>query len=150
MEWDLQKVKDLIKEKIEENLNLDYKASDSLQQNDKKANEISKDVSAFANSDGGVIIYGIREDNQNKHLPESIDPINRSEISKEWLEQIIQSRIRPRIENIIIHPIPLEEETNNLIYVVEIPQSNTAHQASDRKYYKRYHYCPTKRFQLKR
>jgi hypothetical protein len=140
MEWNLQKIEDLINEKIEENLNLDYKASDSLQHNDKKANEISKDVSAFANSDGGVIIYGIREDSQNKHLPESIDPIERNEISKEWLEQIIQSRIRPRIDNIVIHPIPFGESIDRVIYVVEIPQSNTAHQASDRKYYKRYNF----------
>jgi len=49
---DLKKVKSFIENKIEENLNLDYKASGSLQRNDKKTNEISKDVSAFANSDG--------------------------------------------------------------------------------------------------
>jgi len=81
---DLKKVKSFIENKIEENLNLDYKASGSLQRNDKKTNEISKDVSAFANSDGGIIIYGIKEDQINRHLPESIDPINRNEISKEW------------------------------------------------------------------
>lgn len=140
MEWNFQRIEELINEKIEENLNLDYKASDALQHNDKKANEISKDVSAFANSDGGVIIYGIKEDSENKHLPESIDPIERNEISKEWLEQIIHSRIRPRIDNVIIHPIPIEESVDRVIYVVEIPQSNTAHQASDRKYYKRYNF----------
>jgi len=140
MEWNLAKIEGLIKDKIEENLNLDYKASESLQRNDKKANEISKDVSAFANSDGGIIIYGISEDQENKHLPGSIDPIDRKLISKEWLEQIIQSRIRPRIENIIIHPITVNEENNQVIYVVEIPQSNTAHQASDKKYYKRFNF----------
>ena len=137
---DLDKVKSFIENKIEENLNLDYKASGSLQRNDKKTNEISKDVSAFANSDGGTIIYGIKEDQINRHLPDSIDPINRNEISKEWLEQIIQSKVRPRINGIIIHSVTVEENTDNVVYVVEIPKSNTAHQANDKKYYKRFNF----------
>jgi len=140
MKWNQQKLEEFIINKVEENLNLDYKASGSLQRNDKKANEISKDVSAFANSDGGIIIYGIKEDSGNKHLPESLDPINRNEISKEWLEQIIQSRIRPRIENIEIHPVPINGSSDLVVYVVEILQSDTAHQANDRKYYRRYNF----------
>ncbi|GAA4072288.1 hypothetical protein GCM10022389_17010 [Flavobacterium cheonanense] len=137
---DLNKVNSFIENKIEENLNLDYKASGSLQRNDAKTNEISKDVSAFANSDGGIIIYGIKEDQINRHLPESIDPINRNEISKEWLEQIIQSKIRPRINGIVIHSVSVDEQTNKVVYVIEIPKSNTAHQANDKKYYKRFNF----------
>lgn len=136
----LDRVKSFIENKIEENLNLDYKASGSLQRNDKKTNEISKDVSAFANSDGGTIIYGIKEDQINRHLPESIDPINRKEISKEWLEQIIQSKVRPRINGIVIHSITVEENSDQVVYTVEIPKSNTAHQANDKKYYKRFNF----------
>jgi hypothetical protein len=140
MKWNQHKLEDFIKNKVEENLNLDYKASGSLQKNDKKANEISKDVSAFANSDGGIIIYGIKENYEKKHLPDSIDPINRNEISKEWLEQIIQSRIRPRIENVEIFPVTIDDSLDLVVYIVEIPQSDTAHQANDRKYYRRYNF----------
>lgn len=140
MEWNQKKIEEYITNQIEENLNLDYKAAGSLQRNDAKANEISKDVSAFANSDGGIIIYGIKEDSINKHLPESIDPINRHEISKEWLEQVIHSRIRPKIEDIEIYPVPIDNSTNLVVYVVEIHQSTTAHQANDKKYYKRYNF----------
>jgi hypothetical protein len=136
----LEKIESYIENKIEENLNLDYKASGSLQRNDNKTSEISKDVSAFANSDGGIIIYGIKEDQINRHLPDSIDPINRNEISKEWLEQIIQSKIRPRINGIIIHSVSVTEQTHEVVYVVEIPKSNTAHQANDKKYYKRFNF----------
>ncbi len=140
MKWNQLNIENFITNQVEENLNLDYKASGSLQKNDKSANEISKDVSAFANSDGGIIIYGIKENSENKHLPDSIDPVNRNEISKEWLEQIIQSRIRPRIENIIIHPISINDSSDLVVYVIEIPQSDTAHQANDRKYYRRYNF----------
>ncbi|HIB8182288.1 ATP-binding protein [Elizabethkingia anophelis] len=138
-EWNLKKIQNYIDNKIEENLNLDYKASGSLQRNDKKTNEISKDISALANSDGGIIIYGIKEDPIKKHLPESIDPINRDIISKEWLEQIIQGKISPRISGIKINPIEVNNN-NEVIYVVEVPKSDTAHQASDRKYYKRFNF----------
>jgi hypothetical protein len=137
--YNLEKINDLINNKVEENLHLDYKASGSLEKNDKKANEISKDVSAFANSDGGVIIYGIKEDSVNKHIPEKIDPIKRNEISKEWLEQIIQGRISPRIQGIKIIPITITEP-NDVIYIIDIPKSDTVHQASDRKYYKRFNF----------
>lgn len=137
---DLKKIKSYIENKIEENLNLDYKASGSLQKTDNKTNEISKDISAFANSDGGIIIYGVKEDQINRHLPDSIDPISRKEISKEWLEQIIQSKIRPRIDGIIIHSISVEENSNFVVYAIEIPKSNTAHQANDKKYYKRFNF----------
>jgi hypothetical protein len=141
--WDINKINEYIKNQIEENLHLDYKAAASLGKSDPKKKEISKDVSAFANSDGGVIIYGISEFNEpeKSHLPEKIDPINRTEYSKEWLEQVINSNISPKIKGIKIFPIQIgEPEDNKSIYVVEIPQSDTAHQAKDRRYYKRYNF----------
>ena len=95
-------LKNLITNQIEENLNLDYKAAASLGKSDGKKDEISRDVSAFANSSGGLIIYGIKEfdEAEKKHLPEKIDPVNRIEFSKEWLESVINGRISPRIEGI--------------------------------------------------
>ena len=51
----------LIHGKAEESIHLDFKAAESLGDSNPKKNEIAKDVSAFANSDGGIIIYGISE-----------------------------------------------------------------------------------------
>ena len=51
----------LIDNGVEESIHLDFKAAGALAKDDKKKNEIAKDVSAFANSDGGIIIYGISE-----------------------------------------------------------------------------------------
>ncbi len=140
MNWTIEYIRSLIDNKVEENLNLDYKAAASLERNDKKTIEISKDISAFANSDGGTIIYGITEDSDLKHLPAEIDPVDREIITKEWLEQIIQGKIRPRIDGISIIPIEIDNNPKKVIYVVEIPKSNTAHQADDRKYYKRFNF----------
>ena len=72
-----------------------------------KKKEIAKDVSAFANSDGGTIIYGVSEynDAERSHLPEQISPINRVEYTKEWLEHVINSNISPKINSLKIIPI---------------------------------------------
>ena len=135
-------LENLIKNKVEENLHLDYKAAGALQNTDGKKSEIAKDVSAMANSDGGVIIYGVAEfsDKEKEHLPEKISPVNRTEFSKEWLENVINSNISPRIDGLLITPIPLENE-QEVVYVVDIPKGTTAHQNTrDYKYYRRYNF----------
>lgn len=137
-EWTEQRLNQMITDGVEESLSLDYKGSGALAKTDGKKIEITKDVSAFANSSGGLLIYGVAEfnDDARKHLPERLDPIPRTEISKEWLDQIIQS-IQPRIEGVVIHPVTISELDNAVCYVVEIPQSHTAHMARDHRYHKR-------------
>lgn len=141
--WTIKKINQHIENGIEENINLDYKGAGSLAKSNEKKKEISKDVTAFANSDGGIIIYGVKEfdDEKRRHLPERIEAVSRTEISKEWIEQVINSNISPKIHGISITPIQIgDAEDNNAIYVVEIPQSTTAHQAKDKRYYKRYNF----------
>jgi len=142
--WSKEKLQQYIDNRIQENLSLDYKSAEALQKTDGKKKEITKDVSAMANSAGGIIIYGIKEynDSKLKHLPEKFDPVNQIEITKEWLQQIINT-IRPKIENLIITPVLIDQDENGVVYVVEIPQSSTAHQATDYRYYKRYNSIST-------
>jgi hypothetical protein len=139
-EYNLEYLQSLIENKVEESLNLEYKSSGALGKQNNKTTEISKDVSSLANSDGGIIIYGIAEDNNN-HLPKEIDPIDRKQFSNEWLEQIIQSKIRPRLNDFKIYPIDIE--LNKVVYVVKVGKSNTAHQADDKRYYKRFNFQST-------
>lgn len=140
-EWNKAELERYISEQIEENLNLDYKGAASLAKSDGKKAEISKDVSAFANSGGGTIIYGLLEfqDKERSHLPEKLDPVDRTFFSKETLEQIINSNISPRVSGILITAVQLDA-TNGVGYVVEIPKSTTAHQAADKRYYKRFNF----------
>ena len=105
-EWTGKRVQRFIDDQIQESLTLEYKAAAALEKVEKKKAEITKDVSAMANSDGGTIIYGLSE-GQN-HMPADIDPIDWSTISKEWLEQVIDG-IRPRIDRVIIHPVQLTD-----------------------------------------
>ncbi|WP_162932181.1 AlbA family DNA-binding domain-containing protein [Solimonas sp. K1W22B-7] len=120
---------------------LEFKGSDALSLSDnKKKNEISKDVSAFANSAGGTLIYAVVENDAHMaaYVDSGIDP---HEISKEWLEQQINSNIQRRIDGIRIHQVDLSGGHGRVAYVVEIPQSDRApHQASDTKFYKRFNF----------
>ena len=61
MQWTEAELQRHISDGIEEHSGLDYKASGSLGKQNDKTTEITKDVSAFANSAGGTIIYGIKE-----------------------------------------------------------------------------------------
>ena len=139
--WDKVRVQQYIDDCVEESSTLDYKAANALGKNDGKKKEITKDVSAMANSAGGIIVYGIKEYDapDKKHLPEKLDGIDRIEFSKEWLEHIINN-IQPRIEGLTIYPVDKDPGRNHVVYVVEIPKSTTAHQASDYRYYKRFNF----------
>ena len=140
-DWTKERLERMIADGVEENLSLDYKRADALAKTDGNKSEITKDVSALANSAGGVLIYGIAEPNDRakRHLPERLDPARRADVSKEWLEQVIQS-IQPRIEGVVIHPVTIDEQAGLVCYVVEVPQSHTAHQARDHVYYKRHNF----------
>lgn len=123
-----------------ESLILEYKACDALGLSDGKKNELSKDVSAFANSAGGTIIYGVIE---NGHVPTDLDVgFDRSEFTKEWLEQVINSRIQRRVDGIVINEVELVTTSpGRVAFVVTIPQSVRApHQAHDKRFYKRFNF----------
>jgi Schlafen, AlbA_2 len=139
--WDEAKLKELIRDKIEENFTLEYKSAGALTHDSRPKVEITKDISAMANSAGGVLIYGLAEFQNDalKHLPEKIDPINRNDFSKEWLENIIL-QINPRIPDLKIHSVQLTSNSDHVAYMVEIPQGNTAHQANDCRYYRRFNF----------
>jgi hypothetical protein len=137
-EADLQS---LIVGQVEESVSLEYKHGAALSRDDKKRDEITKDVSAFANSAGGLIVYGITEGTTatTRHLPVALAPVDRTQFSREWLEQVIQ-RIQPKIDGIEIIPISLASSPSHVAYAVSIPQSDTAHQAADKRYYKRHNF----------
>ncbi len=129
-------VQSFIDNKIEESINLDYKSGDSLKKDDKgKKKELCKDVSAFANSNGGLIIYGIVEDG---HIPKDYHYVNGGEINKEWIENVINTGIQRKIEGLRIYPVRFEDDPLKTVYLVNIPESDNApHMYSDKRYYER-------------
>ena len=134
-EYCIDDITALISNEAEESVHLDFKAAGALSKDDKKKAEIAKDVSAFANSDGGIIVYGIEE---QEHKAHALSYINGNTYTKEWLEQVIQDNIQRRIEGLEIFPIRYNGDITKSIYIVKIPRSsNTPHMSADKCYYKR-------------
>src|ERR1035437_9818938 len=91
----ISEIERMIRDQVQENIHLDFKASKAISQ--KARDEIAKDVSAFANSDGGVLVYGVEEDKAS-HFPVRIDEgVDDSVSSREWIENIVTSGISPKV-----------------------------------------------------
>lgn len=134
-EWNEARLLGLIQDKIEESHTWEYKSAGALGRDKREKDNIAKDVSAMANASGGTIIYGMAEssDAALKYQPARMDPVDSAAFSKEWLEHVI-SEIEPPINGLKIIPVRL---ANGSVYIVEIPQGSTAHQATDFRYYRR-------------
>lgn len=127
----IQDIDELIRSQVQESIHLDYKDGRALTGTHV---EISKDVSAFANSDGGVIIYGVQE---SGHLPIGIEGVDHIVISRERLESMIQSNVSPPIADICIKQLPID--TARSIFAVCVKKSlRSPHQdRQSKRYYKR-------------
>ncbi len=131
-------IESFITNQIEESIHIEFKSKDALARSDSMKKEVSKDVAAFANSDGGIIIYGIEERN---HKAYELSFVDGNEFTKEWLEQIISSTIQRNIPDLEIHPIRKNGDIDKTIYVVQIPISIEApHISRDKRYYKRFNF----------
>ena len=120
---DLQR---LIDNEVEESTILEYKSSFAVQ-NPKWREELAKDISAMANSNG-IIVFGIKQKDigNGNAIAHRLTPIPSSEMTKDKLSQLLSSNIQPIINNLEITYISESQEGG--YFIVEIPQSNTAHQ----------------------
>ncbi|WP_292464306.1 ATP-binding protein [Methanolobus sp.] len=127
-------IQELSYEKIDESMLLDYKQ----ELND---TGIIKQVTAFSNTKGGYLVYGIAETGKGGH-PEYIIGIE-MDTNTERLEQIILSNIVPRV-SVQMKKIPIPD-TDRIILVVQIPegQNKPYYNNHDKKYYKRYNFSAT-------
>ena len=138
-EYSQADIQSLIDNNVEESVHLDFKAAPALDKSERKKEEISKDVSSFANSDGGIIVYGISENKE--HCADAFSFVDGNEFTKEWLEQVINSKINQRIDGIEIFSFRFENSIAKTVFVVKIPRSSSApHMCSDHRYYRRFNF----------
>ncbi|MGE3727588.1 MAG: helix-turn-helix domain-containing protein [Candidatus Sericytochromatia bacterium] len=141
--WTLQKIDAYISDGIQENLHLEYKACATLlnPNRDELLTDLTKQVTAFANADGGTLLFGVREGNlkeNTKHIPIGKDEgfTRGGKVSAIWLEDILLSNISPKIQG--LKPYEIELENGNFLLVLEVPPSQYGpHMAKDYRYYKR-------------
>lgn len=81
--------------------------------------EFLADVSAFANSSGGDLIYGIDEDGEGRAVAIVRQVGNPDEESRRY-QDVLMNGIEPRIPGLQVHSIRIED---GFVLVVRVPQS---------------------------
>lgn len=115
-------LRELISNQVVEGKNIEYKSILSVNtEEDKK--EFLTDISSFANTAGGHIVYGMTED---KGLPLDLVGISMDDTDKEKLriEGIIRDGISPRIIGVSIQVVRLENQ--KCAIVIFVPKSWSA------------------------
>lgn len=128
---DIKKLKD---DKIEESEILDYKEREIDDKN------VLKEVTAFSNTRGGFLIYGIKESGKGGY-PVSIDGIEKDRCNAERLEQVVISdNIMPRI-SVQIKKIDIPDSEKKVL-VIRIPegQNKPYYNKKSGKFHKRYNF----------
>ncbi len=102
---------------------------------------LSKQVSAFANAGGGRLFLGI----DDRARVDGGVPIDlRTNGTREWLEDVVPGIVDPPLSAFNVHEVLADDPHRTAIlpgravYVIELPDSDGApHQARDRRYYLR-------------
>ncbi len=110
---------DLIANQVAEGRMLDYKLIQPGNSDDDKK-EFLADVSSFANTAGGHLIFGMEEDQGIALNLPGISGLD-SDREKLRLENIIRDGVAPRIAGISIQSVLLQN--GNLVIVIHIPKS---------------------------
>ncbi len=144
-QWTEQYVASLIGQP--ESSRLEFKAGRSLAKKEERdrfvRNQLSPALSAFANSEGGVLVIGLDEDSKARpRVANQVDGvlIGKAEAidSLEQFQQVVDSSISPFLAGIRIKGVPLSgEAAGRWALIVYVPQGSTAYQAKDHVYYSR-------------
>jgi hypothetical protein len=141
IDWTLDDIYAVVESGEQENVSLEYKASLAVGEwPDRNRNELAKDLCAFANSAGGIIVIGVGE---LEHKPSLIDGrVDTRLVSKEAIESALAARVSPRIDNLTIKEIPNPGLPFYSYFVIGIPRSMRApHMCNPyHRYYKRYNF----------
>lgn len=130
--YTIEDIQTLIDNHAEEGVHLELKRANALSK--ENADKITKTLSAFANSDGGVVIYGVAEED---HVASDYSFVDGNVITTEHISMLARY-VQPAIEGLTIYPIRKDDDFSKSIYVVKVPRSDKApHMAKDHRYYKR-------------
>lgn len=130
--YTIDDIQALIDNHAEEGVHMELKRANALSK--ENADKVTKTFSAFANSDGGVVIYGISEE---EHVASDYSFVDGNTITTEYISMLARY-VQPAIDGLTIYPIRKDNDFSKSVYVVKVPRSDKApHMAKDHRYYKR-------------
>ncbi|HBX50714.1 MAG: hypothetical protein A2275_11215 [Bacteroidetes bacterium RIFOXYA12_FULL_35_11] len=127
----------LIESRIEEGLHYSFKKGNEVPITEKQIEKLTLEITAFANTLGGCIIYGIESKRKKAH---SFSFLKNTDFSVSKLDIVLQSRINRPIPNLKIQYVEIQNDKEKSVLIITIPESSEApHMASDKCFYKRLH-----------
>ncbi|HEX7773693.1 MAG TPA: ATP-binding protein [Pyrinomonadaceae bacterium] len=110
---------------LREGPQLEYKET-LLPLNDQKKFELLKDVSSMANSEGGVIVFGVKQDQTG--APTSLPGLEIENVDElhNRLDQILNDNLDERLSGLRHRAIPRSD--GKYFYVIQVPASYLAPQ----------------------
>lgn len=105
---------------VAESETLDWKGG--LYEGPDAADEFAKDVTALANSRGGVLVIGIKEERKTSRAA-SINPVDLSDGLERRMRAWLTPRVEPSIGGIEFHSIRKESSGSEGVLVIRVPQS---------------------------
>lgn len=89
--------------------------------NEKSRHELLADTSAFANSSGGDVIYGVDEDGEGR-ASVVVPQVGNADVEARRIQDILMNGVEPRIPGLQVHPVAVD---GGFVLVVRVPQSWT-------------------------
>lgn len=105
--------------KIPEDAFLDYKAR-PYPHDAAGVHELLKDVSAFANAQGGYLIIGVGPDGSDPRLPGGYVSVTDAERERQWMIDHCLEKIEPRLPDLDIRSL---EVRNSIVLLCRVPES---------------------------
>lgn len=139
----------LISNKVPESITLEYKEQ-GPDSSDAGKKEFLADLTAMANTNGGLLIFGIKEakeDGKNAGYPEEVtgikDPRTGDQVNveqlKQFLDSIIRDNLAPRLPGIDYATV--QYNPDRLVFIIDVPRSLQAPHMiifkNDSKFFKR-------------
>lgn len=139
----------LISNKVPESITLEYKEQ-GPDPSDAGKKEFLADLTALANTNGGLLIFGIKEakeDGKNAGYPEEVtgikDPQTGGQVIveqlKQFLDSIIRDNLAPRLPGIDYAAV--QYDPDRLVFIIDVPRSLQAPHMiiykNDSKFFKR-------------
>lgn len=138
--WTLARLNDYLGQ--DEHTNLEFKSCKGFLSNkDFFIKNLVAEVSAFLNTDGGILIIGIEEiqsqDNPKTKIAGNIEGVDRGIMTANQLSQSIHAKISPTPGALIqVFPVNLNNDgVEKFAFVIEVKCGRTAYQSSPDKIY---------------
>jgi hypothetical protein len=110
----------LVADQIRESKTIEFKQHLNLE-GDKAKVEFLSDITAFANTDGGDLVYGIADASGCAGELVGMRNLDLDSIQQK-IENLLRTWVQPRIRGIEFHPISLDE-SGSIALVIRIPKS---------------------------